>query len=1142
MPETFVSLWDRPDLAVANALQGNFKGALRSIQDPDQLAPIERVKLSELMGFKDPGPLKSLVETATNPMLVLGAALAYNYPVNHTEAYLSQTEQFEKGLKPFVALFDDMASFQEIYKGTSLPAALIELTGRTHEFQMSGRNKLDEAAYAFKQTVGKPVDHLADIRVGLYRTQQSGYLEEAFAQYHAKLERIAGALDKSPATADVAKFVREKAVRARELADKIPKIKLTEAEQKLNDGLQKFYDWAHDGTADQDGIARAVERKASTFTGDRLRPPPMGEYVDSYHPILFKRTEFDQRHLQEIFTSESLASGQRAVGLRMGGGGRTVFSPSETERLLKLYMQNRATTGMNPAEFSKGFADFVKSKADMLTAARTAKVASGTHLARMFQALPDPDDLRKIGPEWEEFAGLIDLPEQVELAAANLDPHITREVMEQTGLGKFRLDAIGAAKSYNGMRARDYGWSVVPDGGTHTIGEVFNKEFRQLKTGFKHTFNPETGALQIATDAAGVPIKGLADKLKAQMLSETYMPSLLGAMTYKESMFAAKWDSLRDWAVRKLAPDAYLGKIMEQSGASKMRTAMIDAIAESPNMAYKPAMAEVAGYLHLGALGAPNMIAPIKNLFQTLITTIPEVGVQSTMKGLKDTTKAVSQYIDHRWNKGLDHVQAFQKAFPDFAKSGFQLSDTLLESLDQTHAATMAEMGPVARGYDRFKKAAMSLFSTTEFWNRAVAHSAFTDRTWRTFKASAKEGKPIWNYASQSWHNLPKNEAALLADPIAQGLVRNVASQGVAATQFGGGIANVPKFMAEWPQPLRQLTQFSVRYMNLLMRRGPGFWGAALAGTAAAIGLGKTLFGASGQKTAEEATMLGALPFPREGTPFYPLPLVPPVVQLGGGAAMAAMTGDTSQLQRSLPLLVPGGVGLARVLPSAGVPGSQTAGELFNRSYVPYGEVQPDGRKPLYTPEGKLIGYYTPMQLFARSVGLGDVNGTQELALSKWMLKYGDRISALKRDYVNALGANDTEGAAKIEEEYRRLNPGLGPMPVRKSEMRALHLRRDVSRIERQLETLPPEAREQFTAIAGVAFANTGPGFFGLQPGSGLSSGTTIGSREPYRLRPMGPGRDMQNTLPGEMGQSAAATIQQGDQTARMLSGGYLRR
>jgi hypothetical protein len=78
--------------------------------------------------------------------------------------------------------------------------------------------------------------------------------------------------------------------------------------------------------------------------------------------------------------------------------------------------------------------------------------------------------------------------------------------------------------------------------------------------------------------------------------------------------------------------------------------------------------------------------------------------------------------------------------------------------------------------------------------------------------------------------------------------------------------------------------------------------------------------------------------------------------------------------------------------------------------------------------------------------------------------------------------------------------PQLGPIKIKSSDIRAVHLRHDVSRIERVLETMPPEIRSQMGGAVQTALmhqADTGE-FFGLDPEI-LQRQPTITARDKYR-------------------------------------------
>jgi hypothetical protein len=213
------------------------------------------------------------------------------------------------------------------------------------------------------------------------------------------------------------------------------------------------------------------------------------------------------------------------------------------------------------------------------------------------------------------------------------------------------------------------------------------------------------------------------------------------------------------------------------------------------------------------------------------------------------------------------------------------MDDSFLAAIDQTEQALIRAGTPTAQTLAKIQKFSMSMFSTTELWNRSVAHNAFTNDAWKQLKEHSETGKPVINHWTNEEYVLPKGEA-LFKDVVATNLAKVRAAEGVAATQFGGGLINKPKLLAELPQSLSQLSQFPLRVMNLVARGGPYMWGRVLLGTGLAVGAAKLIFGQG--ETRNDATALRS-PVARENSPFYPLPPVPPVLQLGGAGAVSAL-------------------------------------------------------------------------------------------------------------------------------------------------------------------------------------------------------------------------------------------------------------
>lgn len=207
-------------------------------------------------------------------------------------------------------------------------------------------------------------------------------------------------------------------------------------------------------------------------------------------------------------------------------------------------------------------------------------------------------------------------------------------------------------------------------------------------------------------------------------------------------------------------------------------------------------------------------------------------------------------------------------------------------------------------------------------------------------------------------------------------------------------------------------------------------------------------------------------------------------------------------LLSSTPLLVPGGVQLSRM--------STALGEAFarpiNRKYADYDHPLPDGRVPVMSPSGQLIGYYTPTQLWAKSIGFGDVAGSREVALNQYLLGQRDRLRDYRRRYMEAAYAGDIDKARAIDADYQKAYPGMGTLrdTLKKSDIEALHLRREIPRIERLLQTLPPEQRSVFGQIVSVSLGAQGANFLGIDP-TLLEKGGTVKSRAEFRSHPPRP-------------------------------------
>jgi len=231
-----------------------------------------------------------------------------------------------------------------------------------------------------------------------------------------------------------------------------------------------------------------------------------------------------------------------------------------------------------------------------------------------------------------------------------------------------------------------------------------------------------------------------------------------------------------------------------------------------------------------------------------------------------------------------------------------------------------------------------------------------------------------------------------------------------------------------------------------------------------------------------------------------PLPFIPPAVSIAAATAKA-LTGDTSPLVSQLPILVPGGVELAR-LSTAYAP---DVAKALGRNFADYKATLPDGRIPILDGDGNLRALARPMQLYMQAFGIppGGPGGLQkEQELSKYLLSQREKIVNMRREFVNAIVQNDVRRATQINDQYKAQYPGTGEIKIGANDVKAVQLRLMVPRLERILETAPAQVRPQLAQAIQAALGSEAESLLGVDPGLLAVPGSTIRSREVFRQQP----------------------------------------
>lgn len=599
-----------------------------------------------------------------------------------------------------------------------------------------------------------------------------------------------------------------------------------------------------------------------------------------------------------------------------------------------------------------------------------------------------------------------------------------------------------------------------------------------------------------AVDGHGLTVKGGIKALRdsgvannvarAQELESAVVPLAMNRATFTQSASELRQAATITGWVKGLESDWAKKYVPEDT-----RKWLVESFTRHPRKWSRRALStEAAGWMYSSTLGAPNVGPTSWNLLQNVIFGGNFIGFRWLAEGIGSVARKTPKYMQARV-KGVSHGRALKHAWPEFVKENLQANPMFDEVIGDAMSAAWEEAGAVSgirKVGDRVKRALMSVFQTSETFSRL---SMFEGTRLKAMSEALRDG------TTETMKDFVKYAVDMTR-----------------VTQFLGGPMNAPKFAREWSPLFRQFAQFPARSLSLTLGpavemgsgmqagafgRNWGTLGRILLSSGLAYELGREVLG----KDISHGLVFGALPSPQEGQPFYPLPFVPPALSLAGGAMMDVWEGgEQRRTARNLPLLVPGGLGLARAAGAV----SPEAAKFVGRNYVDWDRKLPDGRVPMFTRDGSFRAYLTPFQVWGMALGAwGETPpAVKERELLQYLLGQRDRIRTYRRDYIDALAVqNDPGEADKIQTEFQEVYPGLGPLQFTKKDLRAVHLRKMVPRLERILEQLPSEYRGQFGAMVSAALLGRGDELLGVDPLL-FTTKDRISARDPWRERPTG--------------------------------------
>lgn len=519
-------------------------------------------------------------------------------------------------------------------------------------------------------------------------------------------------------------------------------------------------------------------------------------------------------------------------------------------------------------------------------------------------------------------------------------------------------------------------------------------------------------------------------------LKDHLQPAMLGQKSFNAMQRAAAFTHYRmkigEFIETSEAAQKYLPKNIRDWMMSKMteRGGRISDIG---------AGGAIANWMYLSSLGG-NIGATSKNLMQNFLGPYQLLGAKAMGRGLKRVVDGIPTYISTAMEKGDE--AGMRAAYGDFidtlgykaSSSAHMLKGGTLYSFESAKAQGIAS---------KLGEALMTPFMGSERFNRLL--------TYYGSKASAKIiGTEKFGGA---------------------GDVERFAREMVERFQFTSGPLGTPSafLTSKWLSwaPLRQFQHFPLRYMSMLhegMYSGAdptkvsfGLLGKMMATTGLLYHGAKNLLGTD----VSQGLMLGALPSPSyEGAPFYPWPLVPPVVSAGGAMASALASGDFSKVSTTAWMMAPGGIAARR------------AYRALSPSYADYKNIDEQGRIPLYNRDNMLIGQVTPWQLTKKAMGWQDMDVQGEQQMISWLLKQRDQIRAYRREYIERVLSNRMEDAQQLDQEFQKRYK-MGPLQVRKSDIKTAQDRRQISRANRVIAGIPKEYRPAFEEVlANTTFAS----------------------------------------------------------------------
>ena len=1010
-----VTLYDRPGLAISNLLlRGNVDAATRSLFSPDTLTPKEMRTFSSLIVGKGENKLlKTIADVVTNPLVLLGVVMAIKYPIGKSNAIWEIGQGLAKG-KPGALMSYAQSAFDNL---RNRPHAYRALTGMAKE---TG-NMIDEYGQSFNKFVEKYVAKTGSKLTESDLLKVSADLQ-GFGEVIADTKSMVKG--KEVITAGIARGTRKAAKQVYGIRPDEPlwaglRNGMRRELIEFSDDIKSWYDGLHGKfTADPKAFEAFKDEMAS-------KGVQIGDKMDFYHPIHARFSPLEGVAAKGQMGADGYHIAVGKAGAGVSGSlkpamGVTIGDISHLRKMEKLGMTPivddlmaaiKADSG-KMEEFLHASWNGVKEIPDPLTRAnafaqRVMDRATANGMNTRMRLGPGElanEALRQVSSQLDSVSmNPVRLKEKI----AGIADVLVRPAQHD-------MRPLQSARRYLTQVSSSYAYHMAPV--DDTIIKAASGMFPQAQGtvhGYKKLIEP------IIKSAEGVDSGWQHTYMKDQLL-----PMLRGLKPHnayaRASLMGDYKDKMRMW----LATHPVAMKIPEST-----RAHLMGYFGNFSNLSSESIGAKISEFFYVSTLGL-NMAPASKNLLQNYITLLHTPGINSIglKKGMGEMMKGVSKYTGGL-AKGLSRDESWNAAFPDYVRAtGKGAGMTHAMKMGDVAAEGLASKISGTGVMDKAKDVMLTPFATSEAFNRLFGF-----------------------YVGKNSFIATHGPKAIMEAEEFGSMINQVA-------HFTGGPLGMPRKLLGMWGPARQFMHFPLRYA--------GYLGASTqwAGPGAGLGNLRTLATSAGASAGaysvaknlagvdiSSGLMTGALPVPAfEGAPFYPWPLVPPAFAVAGEAVKAVGTGDASALGRTASLMVPGGIAMRRLYKTLGP------------KYAKYEQRTEDGRVPVFNDKKSLVGAYTPWQLFMKSVGLAPTSQQAEYGAAKWLLTQREKIRAYRRDYLEAISDNDIRKSDQINRTFQKAYPELGPLQVKKTDITAIHNRREVSRLQRILKGFPKDYQPLF--------------------------------------------------------------------------------